>query len=100
MAHQHRPPCPQCRERDFKLTPITRNHPLLRQQTAKEMQHFTTSVCEADFLEGVIGDDKTEPILREIGEEKKLSIYEKMVRSTTLPKRDKPHAGGGGAARR
>jgi hypothetical protein len=32
MAHQqHRPPCPQCREIDFGLTPLTRNHPLLRQ---------------------------------------------------------------------
>jgi len=101
MAHpHHRPPCPQCRERDFKLTPITRNHPLLRHQTAKEMHDFSTIVSEADFLEGVIGDDKTEPILREVREEKKLSIYEKMVRSSALPKRDKPHAGGGGAARR
>jgi len=104
MAHQpHRPPCPQCRERReerYQFTPLTRNHHLLKHQTAKEIKEFSISVCEADFLEGVIGGDKIEPILREVREERKLSIYEKMVRSTTLPKRDKPHASGsgGGAA--
>ena len=104
MANQpHRPPCPQCRERReerYQFTPLTRNHHLLKHQTAKEIKEFSISVCEADFLEGVIGGDNIEPILREVREEKKLSIYEKMVRSTTLPKRDKPHASGGGAAAR
>ena len=99
VAHQpHRPPCPQCRERReerYQFTPLTRNHPLLRQPIEKEMQEFSISVCEADFLEGVIGGDKIEPILRE-GRERKLSIYERMVRSTPLPKHDKPHASGGG----
>ena len=102
MAHQpHRPPCPQCRERReerYQFTPLTRNHHLLKHQTAKEIKEFSISVCEADFLEGVIGGDKIEPILREAREERKLSIYEKMVRSTPLPKRDKPHASGGGGA--
>jgi hypothetical protein len=96
----NRPPCPQCRERrekEYQFTPLTRNHPLLRHQTAKEMQHFTTSVCEADFLEGVIGGDKIEPILRK---DRTLSIYEQIVRSPTLPKREKPHAAGGGATGR
>lgn len=98
IAHQqHRPPCPQCRERDFQLTPLTRNHHLLRHQTAKEMKDFSLSVCEADFLEGVIGGDKIEPISRE---EKTLSIYEQIVRSSALPKRDKLHAGDGATARR
>ena len=101
IAHQpHRPPCPQCRERReerYQFTPLTRNHPLLRHQTAKEKKEFSISVCEADFLEGIIGGDKIEPILRE---ERKLSIYEQMVRSSALPKRDKTHAGGGAAARR
>jgi hypothetical protein len=101
IAHQpHRPPCPQCRERReerYQFTPLTRNHPLLRHQTAKEKKEFSISVCEADFLEGIIGGDKIEPILRE---ERKLSIYEQMVRSSALPKRDKTHAGGGGAAAR
>jgi hypothetical protein len=65
------------------------------------MHDFSTIVSEADFLEGVIGGEKIEPILQEVREareERKLSIYEKMVRSTTLPKRDKPHASGGGGA--
>ena len=98
MAHQqHRPPCPQCREIDFGLTPLTRNHPLLRQQTAKEKKDFSISICEADFLEGVIGGEKIEPILRE---DRTLSIYEQMVRNSALLKRDKPHAGGGSAAAR
>jgi hypothetical protein len=101
MAHpHHRPPCPQCRERReerYQFTPLTRNHPLLRHQTAKEIKNFSTTVCEADFLEGVIGGEKFEPILRE---ERKLSIYEQIVRSSALPKRDKTHAGGGGAAAR
>jgi hypothetical protein len=101
IAHQpHRPPCPQCRERReerYQFTPLTRNHPLLRHQTAKEIKNFSTSVCEADFLEGVIGGDKIEPILRK---DRTLSIYEQMVRSSALPKRDKPHAGGGGTAGR
>jgi hypothetical protein len=103
IAHQqHRPPCPQCREIDFQLTPLTRNHHLLRHQTAKEMKDFSLSVCEADFLEGVIGGDKIEPISRE---ERTLSIYEQMVRSSALPKRivsnpPYPYAGGGGAAAR
>jgi hypothetical protein len=100
MAHQHRPPCPQCRERDFGLTPITRNHPLLRQQTEKVKQNCTTTVCEADFLEGVIGGEEIEPIFREIREERKLSIYEQMVHRTSLPKRDNPRASGGGGAAR
>jgi len=104
MAHQlHRPSCPQCRNQNFSLVPLTRNHPLLRQPIVKEMQDFSVGVSQADFLEGVIGGDKIEPILREAREERKLSIYEKMVRSTPLPKRDKPHAsggGGGGAAAR
>ena len=101
MAHpHHRPPCPQCRERReerYQFTPLTRNHPLLRHQTAKEIKNFSTTVCEADFLEGVIGGDKFEPILRE---ERKLSIYEQIVRSSSLSKRDKPHSGGGGAVAR
>jgi len=98
MAHQpHRPPCPQCREIDFGLTPLTINHPLLKQQTAKEKKDFSISVCEADFLEGVIGGEKFEPILRE---DRTQSIYEQMVCSSALPKRVKPHTGGGGAARR
>ena len=96
--HPNPPPCPQCRERDFKLTPLTRNHPLLRQPIVKKMQEFSINICEADFLEGVIGGDNIEPISREVREERKLSIYEKMVRSTTLPKRDIPHASGGGGA--
>jgi hypothetical protein len=75
--------CPHCRKIDFQLCPLTGNHPLLRQHAAKVKQDFTTSVCEADFLEGVIGGDKIEPILPK---ERKLSIYELMVR--------------GGAARR
>ena len=81
--HQNPPPCPQCRQRDFQLCPLTRNHPLLRQHAAKVKQDFTASVCEADFLEGVIGGDKIEPILPT---ERKPSIYEQIVR--------------GGAARR
>jgi hypothetical protein len=101
MAHpHHRPPCPQCRERReerYQFTPLTRNHPLLRHQTAKEIKNFSTTVCEADFLEGVIGGEKFEPILRE---ERTLSIYEQLVRSSSLSKRDKPHSGGGGAAAR
>lgn len=97
MAHpNHRPPCPQCREREYQFTPITRNHPLLRHQTAKEKKEFSISVSEADFLEGVIGGEKFEPISRE---ERTLSIYEQMVRSSALPKRDKPHAGGAAARR-
>ena len=99
IAHpHHRPPCPQCRERReerYQFTPLTRNHPLLRHQTAKEKKDFSISICEADFLEGVIGGDKIEPILKE---DRKLSIYDQLVRSSSLPKRDKPHAGGGGAA--
>ena len=106
IAHQpHRPPCPQCRERReerYQFTPLTRNHPLLRHQTAKEKKDFSISICEADFLEGVIGGDKIEPISRE---ERTLSIYEQMVRSSALPKRivsnpPYPYAGGGGAAAR
>jgi len=98
MAHQpHRPPCPQCREIDFGLTPLTINHPLLKQQTAKEKKDFSISVCEADFLEGVIGGEKFEPISRE---DSTLSIYEQMVCSSASPKRVKHHTGGGGAARR
>ena len=62
------------------------------------MQEFSINICEADFLEGVIGGDNIEPISREVREERKLSIYEKMVRSTTLSKRDIPHASGGGGA--
>jgi len=54
MAHQpHRPPCPQCRERReerYQFTPLTRNHHLLKHQTAKEIKEFSISVCEADFL--------------------------------------------------
>jgi len=101
--HPNLPPCPQCRKQVVSLCPLTRNHPLLRQPTEQKMHDFSSIVSEADFLEGVIGGDKIEPILREVREvreERKLSIYEKMVRSTTLPKRDKPHAsgGGGGAA--
>ena len=75
--HQNPPPCPQCRQREFQLCPLTRNHPLLRQHAAKVKQDITTSVCEADFLEGVIGGDKIEPILPK---ERKLSIYEQMIR--------------------
>lgn len=75
--HQNPPPCPQCRQREFQLCPLTRNHPLLRQHAAKLKQDITTSVCEADFLEGVIGGDKIEPILPK---ERKLSIYEQMIR--------------------
>ena len=101
IAHpHHRPPCPQCRERReerYQFTPLTRNHPLLRHQTAKEKKDFSISICEADFLEGVIGGDKIEPILKE---DRKLSIYEQLVRASSLPKRDKTHAGGGAAARR
>jgi hypothetical protein len=103
MAHpNHRPPCPQCREREFQLTPITRNHPLLRHQTAKEKKEFSLSVCEADLLEGVIGGEKFEPILRE---ERELSIYEQMVRSFGKVERivsnpPYPHVGGGAAGRR
>ena len=96
--HPHRPPCPQCRERNFEFCPLTRNHPLLRHLTAKVMQNSTTSVCEADFLEGVIGGDNIEPILQEDGT---LSIYDQMIRSISIPppKRDKNRAGGGAAAR-
>ena len=101
MAHQHhRPPCPQCRERReerYQFTPLTRNHPLLKHQTAKEKKDFSISICEADFLEGVIGGEKFEPILKE---DRKLSIYEQLVRDSSLPKQDKPHASGGGAAAR
>jgi hypothetical protein len=101
MAHpHHRPPCPQCRERreeQYQFTPLTRNHPLIRHQTAKEIKSFSISVCEADFLEGVIGGEKFDPILQK---ERTLSIYEQLVRSSSLPKRDKTHAGGGAAARR
>jgi len=101
MAHpHHRPPCPQCRERReerYQFTPLTRNHPLLRHQTAKEKKDFSISICEADFLEGVIGGEKFEPILKK---DRKLSIYEQLVRDSSLPKQDKPHAGGGGAAAR
>jgi len=99
--HPNSPPCPQCRKQGFSLTPLTKNHPLLRQPTEQKMHDFSSIVSEADFLEGVIGGDKIEPILqevREVREERKLSIYEKMVRSTTLPKRDKPHASGSGGA--
>ena len=101
MAHpHHRPPCPQCRERReerYQFTPLTRNHPLIRHQTAKEKKDFSISICEADFLEGVIGGEKFDPILQK---ERTLSIYEQLVRSSSLPKRDKTHAGGGAAARR
>ena len=101
MAHpHHRPPCPQCRERReerYQFTPLTRNHPLLRHQTAKEKKDFSISICEADFLEGVIGGEKFEPILKE---DRKLSIYEQLVRASSLPKQDKHHASGGGAAAR
>jgi hypothetical protein len=102
----HRPPCPQCRERreeQYQFTPLTRNHPLLRQPILKEMQHFSTSVCEADFLEGVIGGDKIEPILRK---DRTLSIYEQMVRSSALQKKiivanpPYPYVGSGAAAHR
>jgi len=98
MAHQqHRPPCPQCRETDFVLTPLTRNHHLLRHQTAKEKKDSAIAVCEADFLEGVIGGEKFEPILKE---DRKLSIYELMIRKISLPKASIHLASGGGAARR
>jgi hypothetical protein len=101
----HRPPCPHCRERReerYQFTPLTRNHPLLKHQTAKENKEFSISVCEADFLGGVNRGDKIEPISRE---ERKLSIYEQMVRISSLQKRivtnpPYPNAGGGAAARR
>lgn len=56
------PPCPNCRNRGFLLCPLSGNHPLLRQPERKLMKDVEIGVCEADFLEDVIGGEDIAPI--------------------------------------
>ena len=86
------PPCPNCRNKGFILCPLSSNHPLLRQIDQKLMKHMETSVCEADFLEGVIGGTDFAPI-----KPPQRSIYNALLDSH-VEKKPKSRAGGGARA--
>ena len=86
------PPCPNCRNKGVILCPLSSNHPLLRQIDQKLMKHMETSVCEADFLEGVIGGADFAPI-----KPPQRSIYNALLDSH-VEKKPKSRAGGGAGA--
>jgi hypothetical protein len=86
------PNCPTCRKPILNgLGPITDNHPIYRRVEQRKMVCVSTIVDQADFLEAEIGGPAIDPIPKPA---QKLSIYAQLLGSV----KEKPSAGGGGAA--